>query len=202
MPFLPKKYNADLFLRRSFKQLAIRKWGGLFTASLSSSYCNYEDMNQFRRALHRCHTAVLTFTGDGKRSPRLIFLIIIQSSSLSMILCFCFTNRSTQSLSADCATSILSRSTRKEGIPCMCSTVPPRSPILPSSSKIHCLSLSLGDHYRHFYDWSEHSDGCMVLLFLRILLYLCIIHHHNTTLLKESGLKLFLCAWGGGGCHY
>lgn len=94
------------------------------------------------------------------------------------------------SLSADCATSILSRSTRKGGIPRMCSTVPPMSPILPSSSKIHCLSSSLWDHYRQSYDWSEHSDGCMALLFLRLLLYLCIIHHHST-LLEESGLELF-----------
>lgn len=103
---------------------------------------------------------------------------------------FLFYKQIHPSFSADYATSILSRSTRKGGIPCMCSTVPPMSPILPSSSKIHCLSSSLRDHYRQSYDWSEHSDGCMALLFLRLLLYLCIIHHHST-LLEESGLELF-----------
>lgn len=47
------------------------------------------------------------------------------------------------SINSDCAASISSsRSTHKGGIPSMCWTVPPRSPILPSSSNIHSLSLS------------------------------------------------------------
>lgn len=98
------------------------------------------------------------------------------------------------SLNADCATSISSsRSTRKGGIPCMCSTVPPRSPILPSSSNIHCLSLSLRDHYCQFYDWT-HSDGCMVLLFQSI--FIVSLHysssHHHTVKRKWPETPLFL----------
>lgn len=108
---------------------------------------------------------------------------MIQFASLSMILCLCFTNGSTR-LSALTVQhpSPHPAPPTKRGIPRMCPAVPPMSPVLPGSSNIHCLSLTLKDHYCQRYDWT-HSDGCMALLFQRFFffsLHRCIIHHRTT----------------------
>lgn len=139
---------------------------------------------------------------------------MIQFASLSMILCLCLTNGSTRlsTLTVQHPSPHPTPPT-KRGIPRMCPAVPPMSPILPSSSNIHCLSLSLKDHYCQGYDWT-HGDGCMALLFHRVfifyfLLYRCIIHHHTTVpferechetrvifpLLVEESLKVLLLDW-------
>lgn len=100
--------------------------------------------------------------------PQINFPIMIQFTSLSMILCLCWTNGSTRlsTLTVQHPSPHPAPPT-KRGIPRMCPAVPPMSPILPSSSNIHCLSLTLKDHYCQCYDWT-HSDGCMAPLFQRV----------------------------------
>lgn len=187
MPPRPQKN-----LWRAFMQLAIRGLGGLSTGLLSGTVplWRHESVQRLTASLwHSCAAIHLRPWEE----PQINFPIIIQFASLTMILCLCLTNGSTR-LSALTVQhpSPHPAPPTKRGIPCMRPAVPPMSPILPSSSNIHCLSLSLKDHYCQCYDWT-HSDGCMALLFQRFFFFYCIAALFIVTppfRLKESAMKL------------
>ncbi len=151
-----QKYIGWPFLIRSSIQLAVTPRGGPSTAStqeLAASLSRICAYNHFSQAVKLTFSSWLSY--NPPHSVCTFMLLFKQQLALSF--------------EADCTAPppSISSSTCKGGIPCMCSAVPlpPRSHILPSSSNIHPLSLSLRDHYCQYYDWPEHRDGCMVLLF-------------------------------------
>lgn len=163
---------------RAFIQLAISGWGGLSTGPLSGTVplWRHESVQWLTASLwYSCAASHLRPWEE----PQINFAIMIQFTSLSMILCLCFTNGSTRlsMLTVQHPSSHPAPPT-KRGIPHMCPAVPPMSPILPSSSNIHCRSLSLKDHYCQCYDWT-HSDGCMALLFQRFF-FIVSLHYSSS----------------------